>query len=287
MALFDAEGDRLFASVKGAPERILEMCRTEESDRLLEINNAMATDGLRVIAVASGPVGGTTELALNDLQFEGFVGLMDPAAPGVKEAVSRLRRAGLRTIMLTGDQRPTAEAVGRELGLLALGERAIDGQELHALTASTLAPKLARAAIFSRITPEDKLTIVAALQQRGEIVAMIGDGINDAPALRKADIGVAMGKRGTDVAHEAAAVVLQDDRFETIIAAVEDGRVIFDNILKVVFYLFSCNLAEVLVLVSAGLLRDAAAAGAAADPVDEPGDGHAAGAGAHARARRA
>ena len=129
--------------------------------------------------------------------------------------------------MLTGDQRATAEAVGRDLGV---------------------------SEVFARVTPEDKLTIVSDLQKRGEIVAMIGDGVNDAPALRKADIGVAMGRRGTGVAQEAAAVVLQDDRFETIVAAVEEGRVIFDNIRKVVFYLFSCNLAEVLVLLVAGLL---------------------------------
>jgi Ca2+-transporting ATPase len=226
MASFHQRGDRLVAYVKGAPHRVLEMCRAGTDRDVPDINTLMAADGLRVIALASGPVEAATESALENLEFEGLVGLMDPPAPGVKDAVARLGGAGIRTIMLTGDQRATAEAVGRDLGV-------------HT--------------VFSRVTPAEKLTIVAGLQQKGEIVAMIGDGINDAPALRQADIGVAMGGRGTAVAQDAAAVVLQDDRFETIVAAVEEGRVIFDNIRKVVFYLFSCNLGEVLVLVVAGL----------------------------------
>jgi Ca2+-transporting ATPase len=229
MASFHEQDSDLVACVKGAPERVLAMCPNAEGTDSIEVNRSMAAAGLRVIAVASGRVERAAEAALHDLELAGFIGLMDPPAPGVSEAVARLRRAGLRTIILTGDQRLTAEAVGRELGV-------------------------PEEAVFSRITPEDKLGIVGALQKGGDIVAMIGDGINDAPALRKADIGVAMGRRGTDVAQDAAAVVLQDDRFETIVAAVEEGRVIFDNIRKVVFYLFSCNLAEVLVLLIAGLL---------------------------------
>jgi Ca2+-transporting ATPase len=228
MASFHMRGSDIVAFVKGAPEQVLAMSRNDAGD-LREVNRRMAGAGLRVIAVASGRVAWAAEPALRDLEFDGFIGLMDPAAPGVKEAVASLRRAGLRTIILTGDQRLTAEAVGRELGV----------------------PEVQ---VFSRVTPEDKLAAVGALQNGGDIVAMIGDGINDAPALRKADIGVAMGRRGTDVAQDAAGVVLQDDRFETIVAAVEEGRVIFDNIRKVVFYLFSCNLAEVLVLVIAGML---------------------------------
>ena len=144
--------------------------------------------------------------------------------------------------MLTGDQRLTAEAIGRELGLLDRGRsdhrRARAGR---ADTPTSCARGCRDVAAFSRVTPEDKLAIVEALQKRGEIVAMLGDGVNDAPALKKADVGVAMGLRGTDVAKEAAAIVLQDDRFETIAAAVEEGRVIYDNIRKFVFYLFSCN----------------------------------------------
>jgi Ca2+-transporting ATPase len=171
----------------------------------------------------------------------------------VKEAIVRLRAAGLRTVMLTGDQRATAAAVGRELNLLSEGQSIIDGRELDALSDTDLTARLSEIAAFSRITPQHKLRLVQALQARGDIVAMLGDGVNDAPALRKADIGVAMGIRGTDVAKEAASIVLQDDRFETVTAAVEEGRIIFDNIRKFVFYLFSCNVAEVLVLLCAAL----------------------------------
>jgi Ca2+-transporting ATPase len=171
----------------------------------------------------------------------------------VKDAIVRLRAAGLRTVMLTGDQRATAAAVGRELNLLSDGQAIIDGRELDALSDSDLTARLSQVGAFSRITPQHKLRLVQALQARGDIVAMLGDGVNDAPALRKADSGVAMGIRGTDVAKEAASIVLQDDRFETVTAAVEEGRIIFDNIRKVVFYLFSCNVAEVLVLLLAAL----------------------------------
>jgi Ca2+-transporting ATPase len=147
----------------------------------------------------------------------------------------------------------TAETVGRELGVLGAVDRSLDGRELDALTPSDRQAIIARTNAFSRVTPEHKLIIVESLQSRGEIVAMLGDGINDAAALKKADVGVAMGGRGTDVAKEAAAIVLQNDRFETVAAAVEEGRIIFDNIRKFVFYLFSCNVAEVLVLLVAGL----------------------------------
>jgi Ca2+-transporting ATPase len=155
--------------------------------------------------------------------------------------------------MLTGDQRATAEAIGRQLNLLADGHSIVDGRELDAMSDSELDQRLPQIAAFSRITPEHKLRLVEAFQRQGEIVSMLGDGVNDAPALRKADVGVAMGIRGTDVAKEAAAIVLQDDRFETISVAVEEGRIIFDNIRKFVFYLFSCNIAEVLVFLFAAL----------------------------------
>jgi P-type Ca2+ transporter type 2C len=155
--------------------------------------------------------------------------------------------------MITGDQRATAEAVGREIGLVDEGADVMDGRQLDELAPQDLADRIDRVTVFSRVSPEHKLIIVSALQQRGEIVAMLGDGVNDAAALKKADVGVAMGIRGTDVAKQAAAIVLQDDRFETVAAAVEEGRVIFDNIRKFVLYLFSCNVAEILVLLVAGL----------------------------------
>ena len=255
MASFYRHGGELVAYVKGAPRKILELSREDEATRtsVMEANDAMAGDGLRVLALASGPVSAPNESAIQGLAFAGLVGFADPPAGGVKEAIVRLRAAGLRTVMLTGDQRATAAAVGRELNLLSEGQSIIDGRELDALSDADLTARLSEIAAFSRITPQHKLRLVEALQARGDIVAMLGDGVNDAPALRKADIGVAMGIRGTDVAKEAASIVLQDDRFETVTAAVEEGRIIFDNIRKFVFYLFSCNVAEVLVLLGAAL----------------------------------
>jgi Ca2+-transporting ATPase len=266
MASFHRDGDAIVAFVKGAPRQILEASgrvlgpggvETLDDARraeLLAVNEAFARDGLRVLALATGPVAATDASALRDLTLVGIAGLADPPAPGVADAIVTLRGAGLRTVMLTGDQRLTAEAVGRELGLVDAGDRAVDARELDTLSDEELDNRLERTAAWSRITPEHKLMLVRRLQSRGEIVAMLGDGVNDAPALRQADVGVAMGLRGTDVAKEAADIVLGDDRFGTVAAAVEEGRVIFDNIRKFVFYLFSCNLAEVLVLLVAGVL---------------------------------
>jgi len=172
----------------------------------------------------------------------------------VRETIAAFRGAGLRVIMLTGDQRLTAVSVGRALGLLQNDEQALEGREIDLLDDETLAHRMAAAGVASRISPEAKLRVVQALQRRGECVAMLGDGINDAAALRQADIGVAMG-RGSDLAKEAADVILLDDRFATVGAAVEQGRVIFDNIRHFVYYLFSCNLAEVLVFFGAALAR--------------------------------
>jgi len=217
----------LVAYLKGAPGRVIERCALDEAERrgLEEANRSFAARGLRLLGLANGTVVGTDDGALRGLTFVGFVGLSDPPAPGVEDALQTLRTAGIRVVMLTGDQRWTAEAIARRLGV---------------------------SEVFSRVTPEEKLRIVADYQRRGEIVAMLGDGVNDAPALKKADIGVAMG-RGADIAKATAGVVLQDDRFETIAAAVEEGRVIFDNLRKFVFYLFSCNLGEIFVFLGAGL----------------------------------
>jgi P-type Ca2+ transporter type 2C len=257
MAAFHRLDGVLNAYVKGAPRQVLAVAGQgpdgqplDDSARqkLMSVNETYARAGLRVLALAFGPVEQATEAALKNLTFVGFVGLMDPPAPGVRETIGRLRAAGLRTVMLTGDQRLTAQAVGQELGVLSAETQIIDGRQLDAMSQQELETKVTDVSAFSRINPEHKLSIVSAMQSRGEIVAMLGDGINDAAALKKADVGVAMGIRGTDVAKEAASIVLQDDRFETIAAAVEEGRIIFDNIRKFVFYLFSCNVAEVFVL---------------------------------------
>ena len=251
----------LVAYIKGAPSRVLERCLSsaegplDERARsvLLSVNHTMAAGGLRVLALASGGVSDAAETALTGLRFAGFVGLQDPPAAGVQETIDHLRAAGLRTLMVTGDQTPTAEAIARRLGMLRPGDVSLGGGEIARLSTSELQARLAHASVCSRTTAEQKLAIVDALQANGEIVAMLGDGVNDAAALRKADIGVAMGARGSDAAKAAAAIVLRDDRFETIAAAVEEGRIVFDNILKVVFYLFSCNVAEVAVVFAAGL----------------------------------
>jgi Ca2+-transporting ATPase len=265
MASFHRDTSGLMAYAKGAPRKILELSESmlvesgavplDEAQRakVVEMNDAMARDGLRVLALASGQVAEGTEPAVQRLTFVGLVGFADPPAEGVKDAIVRLRAAGLRTVMLTGDQRATAAAVGRELNLLSDGQAIIDGRELDALSESELTARLSQVGAFSRITPQHKLRLVQALQARGDIVAMLGDGVNDAPALRTAEIGVARGIRGTDVAKEAPSIDLQDDRFETVTAAVEEGRIIFDNIRKFVFYLFSCNVAEVFVLLFAAL----------------------------------
>jgi Ca2+-transporting ATPase len=265
MATFHRTGGAIHAYVKGAPRAILAIsgrARGPDGERdldeagraeLLEANNQLARQGLRVLAMASGVVGHATEAALMGLTCHGLVGLEDPPAPNVHATIERLRGAGLRTVMLTGDQRLTAEVIGQRLGLLDRDQQAIDGRELDRMTPDELGAAAARVAAYSRITPEHKLRIVQSLQARGEIVAMLGDGVNDAAALKQADVGVAMGIRGTDVAKQAASIVLGDDRFDTIAAAVEEGRIIFDNIRKFVLYLFSCNVAEILVLLCAGL----------------------------------
>jgi Ca2+-transporting ATPase len=195
----------------------------DDRRHLLEANRALADQGLRVLAIAWRPDVAPGDRAIADLTFLGLVGMEDPVRPGVQEAIARCGAAGIGTIMLTGDQRSTAEAVGRQLGL---------------------APE----AIRSRVSPEEKLALVGALQEQGHVVAMTGDGVNDAPALARADIGVAMGRHGTDVARAAADLVLVDDNFPTIVRAVEEGRVIYANLRKVVRFLFSCNLSEIVLI---------------------------------------
>ena len=257
MATFHrAPNGELWAYVKGGPLRILELSALNEQQQKTwrERNEELAARGLRVLALAFGKVAEPTEHALNGLTFVGLAGMIDPAAPGVKETIRVFRDAGIRTVMITGDQQLTAQTIARDLGMLAADEEVLAGKDLIDLSESELTDRVQRVGAFSRISPEDKLRIVSAYRSRGDIVAMLGDGVNDAAALKQADVGVAMGKRGTDVAKEAAAVVLQDDRFQTIGAAIEEGRVIFDNIRKFVFYLFSCNLAEVFVLVGASLV---------------------------------
>ena len=245
---------------KGSPHTVLELCQTwltddgvsrldaEARQRVERENESLSTDGLRVLAIASGD-GSLEAVVPRRLTLVGMVGMTDPPAEGVPETVAALRTAGVRTVMITGDQRATASAIARQLGLQSPGEQSLDTRELQSLDNEALSLRLPSISVFSRASPEDKLRIVDAFQRQGDLVAMLGDGVNDAAALRRANVGVAMGGRGTDVAREAADIVLQDDRFTTIVAALEQGRIIYDNLRKFVYYLISCNLAEMLVLV--------------------------------------
>jgi Ca2+-transporting ATPase len=228
----------------------------ESHARFTAANEQMADRALRVLALAVKHFDESAE-TLSDEQLEGgytflgLVGMIDPPRPGVAEAIQRARLAGIRTVMLTGDQVNTGRAIARELGLGAGEPRALHARDLIGADQSHLA-KLARETdVFARVSPEDKLRIVAALQQAGEVVAVTGDGVNDAPALKRANIGIAMGQRGTEVAKEAADVVLADDNFATIVRAVEGGRTIYANITKFVHMMFSHNLGEVLMIFTA------------------------------------
>jgi Ca2+-transporting ATPase len=253
---------RILAMVKGAPARVIPRCTRLTGGAALDaawrtrIETAttdFAAEGLRVLALASGTVAAPNESGLTGLTFAGLVGMTDPPAPGVADTIRQLRTAGIRTIMITGDHARTASTIAHALGLTSADE-ALDGRAIDQLSDADLAERAAEVNVFGRASPEAKLRIVRALQRRGEIVAMIGDGMNDAAALKAADVGVAMGRRGTDMAKAVAGIVLADDRFATIAAAVEEGRVVFDNIRKFVFYLFSCNLAEILALLGAGVV---------------------------------
>ena len=261
-ASFHREDGEVVGYVKGAPEAILARCdrwlapggpeplTPELRQAAAAENGAMARDGLRVIGLAWAPGPEAVDALPRTLVYLGLVGMMDGPAPGVAETVTLLREAGIRTVILTGDQGPTALAVARAVGMEAAEDRGVDGRDLLDEEAD-LPGLVAGADVFSRTGPEEKLRVVEALRQAGEIVAMLGDGVNDAAALKRADVGVAMGVRGTDVARETADVVLRDDRFPTVAAAVEEGRVIFDNIRKFVYYLFGCNVAEILVVLAA------------------------------------
>lgn len=266
MATFHhARTGEVVAFVKGAHDRVLPLCARVASATgdvpldaewrgMIEVKaSAMASRGLRVLALAAGNVAEADEHGLRDLRFVGLVGLTDPPAPGVAETIATMRAAGIRTVMLTGDHRATARAVAESLGFAPAEQEMLDGRDIDRLSDDELTLGASRIGIASRVSPEGKLRIIAALQRRGDVVAMLGDGINDAAALKKADIGVAMGRRGTDAAKEVAGVVLEDDRFQTIAAAIEEGRVVFNNIRKFVFYLFSCNLGEIIALLAAGL----------------------------------
>jgi P-type Ca2+ transporter type 2C len=223
---------------------------TESSrERIRAVEQQMAAEGLRVLAIARKSRA-SLEQAESDMTFLGLVGMMDPPRAEARAAVETCEVAHIRAIMITGDHPLTARTIAAELTMLK-EHRVVTGRELEAMTDRDLAGEVADIAVYARVSPADKLRVVNAWQSRGAVVAMTGDGVNDAPALKKADVGIAMGITGTDVSKEAAAVTLLDDNFATIVAAVEEGRIVFGNIKKYLMYLLSCNVGEIVLLAGA------------------------------------
>lgn len=246
---------------KGAPDVLLKRCSNcysggqivpifSKKDDINEQNNQMAEKALRVIAVAYKDVEKLPEMqdVEKDLIFCGLIGMIDPPREGVKEAVRTCRRAGIKTVMITGDHLQTAKAIAKELGILKRGDLAIDGETLERMSQHELEQNIMDYSVFARVSPEHKVRIVKAFQSTGAVVAMTGDGVNDAPALKNADIGIAMGKGGTDVAKNAADMILLDDNFVTIVEAVKQGRNIYDNIKKAIHFLISTNIGEIVTI---------------------------------------
>jgi magnesium-transporting ATPase (P-type) len=269
--------DIVIAYVKGAPKETLSLCTQikiagkvieltkEERNEILRQNDLMASEGLRILAVAykevvssqwsvvSKKIEYTAAEVERDLIFLGIIAMVDPPRPEVKEAVSQCHRAGIRVVMVTGDYGLTAQAIAREVGI---GGKIITGDELSRLSHRELKELLKQGEIiFARVEPKDKLRVVAALQDNGEVVAVTGDGVNDAPALKKADIGIAMGMRGSDVAKESAEMILTDDNFATIVEAIKEGRAVYSNIKKFATYIFASNIPEIIPFIAFVLFR--------------------------------
>ena len=253
---------------KGAVEEVLNRCSTvintdfvtipinnQIKDRIISANNEMASSGLRVLAIAHKKGISADDFSGKDIEanlaFLGIVGMIDPARPEVIDAISECKTAGIDIVMITGDHKLTAFAVAQEIGIVAgrgTETKVVSGTELEALDATLLAEQVDQIKIYSRVSPEHKLKIVQALKKKGHIVAMTGDGTNDAPALKAADIGIAMGITGTQVAKESSSMILADDNFATIVTAVKEGRRIFDNVKKYLVYLLTANVGEIIIL---------------------------------------
>lgn len=257
------------AAIKGAPDVILDLCTQVQCmddseapltqdlrERILRENESMAREALRVLAVAyrveeDVPDEATPEKVERDMIFVGLIGMIDPPRMEVRPAIQRARAAGIRTLMITGDYPDTARAIAEEIDLLDQDHQVVTGAGIEDMGDDELRKRVMRTGVFARVSPEHKVRIVDALRYNEQVVAMTGDGVNDAPALKRADIGVAMGITGTDVAKETADMVLTDDNYASIVAAVEQGRIIYSNIRKFVYYLLSCNTAEITVIFAA------------------------------------
>jgi Ca2+-transporting ATPase len=259
-------------AVKGAPDVVLDLCRhrlnmenqpvelsAELRQQVLDANDQMTSRALRVLGVAYRiipeiPAEIVAEELEQDLIFVGLIGMIDPSRPEVKPALKEAQTAGIRSVMITGDFPNTARAIAEDIGLLLPGHQVLTGAEVEDKTDEEMREVVKVTDVYARVSPEHKMKIVDALRQNGEVVAMTGDGVNDAPAIKRADIGIAMGITGTDVAKETADMVLTDDNYASIVSAVEQGRVIYSNIRKFVYYLVSCNVAEIMIIFLATLL---------------------------------
>lgn len=272
MTTFYEVDDTIYSYTKGAPDLLVARCTkiakgfgkvesltSEGRKRLLDINSNLASSGERVLALAvrkwsEVPGNPQPDHVETDLTFIGYFSMIDPARPEVKDAVETSRRAGIRTVMITGDHPDTAMAIARELGIWREGDHTFIGEQLQKMDDKELQQAVTSTAVYARVSPEDKLRIVKALKLHNHVVAMTGDGVNDAPALKRADIGVSMGITGTEVAKEASEMVLMDDNYATIVGAVNEGRTIYSNIRKSVHYLLSCNIGEIVTIFTAILL---------------------------------
>ncbi len=271
MSILDRDKDGLLQFTKGAPDEILKCCTQiwkdgqaqpllqEGRKQILQDNKAMADKALRVLALAQRrwdkePADYEPETLEQELVFVGLTGMIDPVRPEVKPAIVECKEAGIRPIMITGDHKDTAVAIAMELGIIESPEQAITGSELDGLSDEYLSTHIEDYSVYARVQPEHKVRIVNAWQKLGKITAMTGDGVNDAPSIKNADIGVGMGITGTDVTKNVADMVLADDNFATIVSAVGEGRRIYDNIRKSIQFLLASNLAEVLAIFIATLL---------------------------------
>ncbi len=256
---------KVVSFTKGAPDLIIKKCshicingeaRTLDNrtrQRILDMNNSFAKEALRVLALSYRdfdrlPRDLSTKNIENDMIFVGLVGMIDPSRPEARDAIVKCRQAGIKPIMITGDYKETAFAISKELGIAKSVDEVVVGEELDKISDRELKEVVKNTSVYARVSPEHKVRIVSALKANGEIVAMTGDGVNDSLALKKADIGISMGITGTDVAKNTAEVILTDDNFASIVAAVEEGRVIYSNIRKFVFFLLSCNIGEIIIV---------------------------------------
>ena len=261
-ASLHGDGTKGVVAVAGAPETILSICNKvmingqnqilsqEEKKKLEDVFIGISKEGMRLVALATGDESSSilSEKSINNLSFVGFLGMRDGLRPEINQSIKEANSAGIKVVMITGDHRVTAEAIAREAGIYKSGDYIMLGKEIDAMSDLDLSKKIANTSVFARVTPQHKLRIIQLYKRAGEIVAMTGDGVNDAPSLVAADLGVAMGKIGTEVTKEASDIVLLDDNFKSIIYAIEEGRNIYKTIKKVILYLFSTSMGEVLVI---------------------------------------